>query len=115
MELAATVFSLKRNDAYGWIVIPVKAGYRYTFNQTGSGFYIEPQLGYNVHGVDPADKVFTGLVYGAGTGYLFKPMGKIQFDLGIRYESAVHKDGAANYLSLRLSHNFSIGRRESEE
>ena len=114
LELGANVFSLKDDPAYGWALIPIKAGYRYTLNRTGTGFYIEPQVGYNVYGIDPDDMKYTGLILAAGAGYLFKPIGKIKFDLGILFESAMHKGGPLNYLSVRLSHNFSIGGRDSE-
>jgi len=114
LEIGFVTFSLKSNSAYGWVIVPLKAGYRYTLNQTGYGFYLEPFLGYNFVGIDPEDKKFTGLLYGAGTGYLFKPLGKINFDLGVQYESAVHSGGAANYLSFRLTHNFGGGLRNNE-
>lgn len=114
LELGANVFSLKEDPAFGWALIPIKAGYRYTLNQSGTGFYVEPQVGYNVYGIDPNDTKFTGLILAAGAGYLFQPIGKIKFDLGLLFESAMHKGGPLNYLSLRLSHNFSFGRRESE-
>jgi hypothetical protein len=115
LEIGFMSFSLKADNAYGWIIIPVKAGYRYTLNQTGYGFYLEPYLGYNFAGIDPDDKKFKGMVYGAGTGYLFKPTGKVNFDLGIQYESAQHTGGAANYLSFRLTHNFGGSRRQNDE
>jgi hypothetical protein len=83
LEVGANIFQLKADPAYGWAVLPVKAGYRYTINGTGAGFYIEPQVGYNVYGIDPANNKFSGLVLGSGAGYLFKPGGLIQFDLGI--------------------------------
>ena len=114
VEIGANVFSLKENPAYGWAVVPIKAGYRYTINQTGTGFYIEPQVGYNVYGIDPNDMKYTGLILAAGAGYLFKPIGNIKFDLGLLFESAMHKGGPLNYLSVRLAHNFSIGGRDSE-
>jgi len=114
LEGGANIFLLKDDPAYGWAVIPVKAGYRYTLNQTGTGFYIEPQVGYNVYGIDPDDNKFTGLILAGGAGYLFQPGGKIQFDLGLLFESAFHKGGSANYLSLRLTHNFSFRRRDSD-
>lgn len=111
LEVGANVFQLKENPAYGWAIIPVKLGYRYTLNQTGTGFYVQPQVGYNVYGIDPNDNKFTGLILAGGAGYLFETSGKIQFDLGLQFESALHKDGSANYLALRLSHNFTIRRR----
>lgn len=56
---------------------------------------------------------YTGLILAGGAGYLLKPIGNIKFDLGLVFESAMHKGGPLNYLSVRLSHNFSIGGRES--
>lgn len=112
LEVGALIFTSKTDSRFGWDVVPVKAGYRYTFNKTGSGFYAEPQVGYSVYGINPDDNKFTGLILGAGTGYLFQPIAGIQFDLGIRYESVQYKGGSLNYLSLRLSHNFSIRKRE---
>lgn len=32
LELGANVFSLKDDPAYGWALIPIKAGYSYTLN-----------------------------------------------------------------------------------
>lgn len=115
LEIGFVSFTLKSDNAYGWVIIPVKAGYRYTINQTGYGFYVEPFLGYNFAGVDPDDNKFKGLVYGSGTGYLFKPIGKVNFDLGMQFESALHTGGPANYLSFRLSHNFGGNRRHQDE
>ena len=114
LEVGANVFQSKVDEGYGWAVIPVKAGYRYTLNQTGTGFYLQPQVGYNVYGINPDDEQFTGLILAGGAGYLFQPIGKIQFDLGLLFESAFHKGGAANYLSLRLTHNFSLSRRADD-
>ena len=112
LEAGALIFNLKADSRFGWIVVPVKAGFRYTFNQTGAGFYVEPQLGYNVYGLDPAEKKFHGVILGAGTGYIFQPIAStIQFDLGLRYEAVVYKGNTVNYLALRLTHNFSIGKR----
>jgi len=114
-EAGANIFPLKDDNTHGWADIPLKAGYRYTFDQSGTGFYIEPQAGYNIYGVDADDNKFTGLILAAGTGYLFKPSRWIQFDLGLLYESAFHTGGAANYISLRLTHNFSLHRRNNDD
>lgn len=115
LEAGVNIFPEKDDPAYGWATIPVKAGYRYTLNGTGRGFYVEPQVGYNVYGIDPDDNTYRGLVLAGGIGYLFQPIGKINFDLGLLYESSQHKGGAANYVSLRLTHNFAFGHRESDE
>src|SRR4030095_7851184 len=49
---------LKYSDfTQGIALIPIKLGYRHTVNGTGSGIYIEPQAGYNVHGALSNDYV----------------------------------------------------------
>ena len=49
LEIGADIFPL--DDRYGTIMCPLKAGYRYTLNGTGKGFYVEPQVGFNVYGI----------------------------------------------------------------
>jgi len=53
LEIGANIFLLNDGyrDADGTIMCPLKAGYRYTVNGTGEGFYIEPQVGYNLYGI----------------------------------------------------------------
>ncbi len=116
IEASALFFFVKGSDGDGLAVVPFKLGYRYTLNGTGTGIYIEPQAGYNFLGANSynGEHPFKGPVLGLGTGYLFEPSGRIQFDLGIRYETVMIKGGAANYIALRLSHNFSFRKRESE-
>ena len=113
-EGGANVFSDKNDPSYGWALVPVKLGYRYTLNQTGTGFYLEPQGGYNVYGIDDNDNKFTGFILAAQTGYLFEPTGRIQFDVGLLFETAFHDGGNVNYVALRITHNFSFRRRESD-
>jgi hypothetical protein len=48
-ELGLDVFS--SND-YHVVTLPILVGYRYTFNRTGAGFYIEPNAGYSYGGTD---------------------------------------------------------------
>jgi hypothetical protein len=71
-----------------------------------TGFYVEPNVGYNLYGISPADSVFRGIVWSIGVGYLFKPIGGLKFDLGLRYESAKMLNTSINYIALRLSHNI---------
>lgn len=115
LEVGANIFTLQENTAYGWATVPVKLGYRYIFGQQGAGFYLMPQAGYNVYGIDPADEKFKGLILAGNAGYLFKASGKIQIDLGLLYETAFHQGGAANYVAFRISHNFMFGSRNEEE
>src|SRR6266487_6573545 len=58
LEVGAIVFQSKIYDGYGWAVVPVKAGYRYTLNGSGYGFYLEPQAGYNIYGINVDDNKF---------------------------------------------------------
>jgi hypothetical protein len=120
-EGGANFFSQKEDHEYGIAVVPVKLGYRYTLNGTGTGFYVEPQAGYNVYGVTSyynyetyqnTDKKFHGVIGALAAGYLFQPSGLMQFDLGLQYESIFHSGGSTNYIGLRLTHNFSFSKRE---
>jgi hypothetical protein len=61
--------------------LPFKAGYRYTLNRTGFGFYLEPQAGY-AYGDDYGEKA-NGFVGTANLGYLFQPLGGVRFDLAL--------------------------------
>ncbi|SRR6266700_3685467 len=107
-------------DGDGTAFCPLKLGYRYTLNQTGTGFYVEPQVGFNLYGVSSVNvngytvnSKFHGAILGAGFGYLFPPGGHIQFDLGLRYETVIVSGNSLNFLALRLSHNFSFRKRDS--
>src|SRR3954451_18558335 len=79
LEAGCYLFSLYDYSLrYGTAVIPAKVGYRYTINREGNGFYVEPQVGYNIYGVStlnvdgyPKDFKYHGIVLGAGAGYLF--------------------------------------------
>ncbi len=107
-------------DAYGIAYIPIKAGYRYTLDRSGTGFYAEPQIGYSVYGARSyqdesgidVDETIKGPVGGLSFGYLFQPKNIIQFDLSLRYEAVFYQQTAAHTIGLRLSHNFSFKRRE---
>jgi len=110
-------------------LIPVLAGYRYTLNQSGSGFYVEPNAGY-IFGAstierydengslltDGGDVIYakvSGPAAGLGFGYLFQPSGKIQFNLGLRYQHGFSQTGT-NLFSLRISHAFSFSKKSDD-
>ncbi len=102
------------------VVLPLLAGYRYTLDRSGTGFYLEPNAGYSYGGTDIqiedqngnyADQKVSGVAAGASAGYLFEPAGRIQFNLGLRYEH-IFGPVAQNMFSLRISHAFTFGRRE---
>ena len=112
-EAGLLFWFLKDDSGDGMAVFPAKAGYRYCINGRGTGIYVQPQVGYTIYGVQSNTK-FNGFTWSAGAGYLFEPSGRIQFDLGIRYESIVFQGSSVNYIGLRLSHNFSLGKRNAD-
>lgn len=105
----------------GVAVCPLKFGYRYSFNREGTGLYVEPQLGYNLYGVesyydDNAGEVntnFHGIVAGAGGGFLFRPdRYGFQYDIGLYLESVFYKQTSVTSVALRFTYNFNLKRRE---
>lgn len=97
-------------DGYDLAFIPMKAGYRYTLNRAGYGFYVEPQAGYAI-GEDYGEKA-SGIIGSANLGYLFQPLGNIRFDIALRYENIFTPLGTYSFVGLRLSHNLSLRRRD---
>ena len=121
VELGANFFPVKGSGFnYGTAMCPVKAGYRYTLNQTGTGFYAEPQLGFNVYGVTSLEGAsgetinvkYHGVVLAAGGGYLFS-IGNTPFDVNLRYETTIANGGSNNMISLGISRFFSFGSRNN--
>lgn len=96
-------------DGYSLGFVPMKAGYRYTFNRTGFGLYFEPQIGYAIG--DDYDEKANGFVGSGNFGYLFQPMGGVRFDLALRFENIFTKIGTYNFAGIRLAHNLSFRRR----
>jgi hypothetical protein len=113
------------NDGYGsadgTAMCPLKIGYRYTLNQTGQGFYVEPQAGYNLYGItslhdnngNTINLKYHGVVFAAGTGYLFT-LGRQPFDLNLRYETVIAHGGSNNFIALGISRFISFGKRDTE-
>lgn len=107
-------------EAYGIAYVPIKAGYRFTFDRSGSGFYAEPQAGYSVYGARSyqdesgidVDETIKGPVAGVSLGYLFQSERIIQFDLSLRYETVFYKQSSIHTVGIRLSHNFSFRKRD---
>ncbi len=121
LEFSANFFPLKEYGLeYGTAMCPIKAGYRYTLNGTGLGFYVEPQVGYNLIGIStmPDDYgndinlKYKGVVLAAGTGYLFTIWGA-PFDLNLRYETVIAHGGSNNFLSLGISRFIAFGKRDA--
>lgn len=119
----------KNSDEEDMAIVPVLIGYRYTIDHSGTGFYIEPNAGYNfgstsivvyensspVANDDGSYKHYEikGLAAGITAGYLFKPSGPIQFNAGIRYERTFGSL-ATNTFSFRISHAFNFGKKSKE-
>jgi hypothetical protein len=108
-------------------LLPVIAGYRYTLDRSGYGFYAEPNAGYTFGGStimvydeqgsplsDGDDWLYrkpAGPTAGIAFGYLFDPGGKIQLNLALRYQRGFGTDGT-NVFSFRVSHAITFGRKQ---
>lgn len=102
-------------------LIPVLAGYRYTFDRSGSGFYVEPFAGYafgsstigsyDSYGVWEGGTVkVAGPAAGLGAGYLLD-IGNIPFNLGLSVQHNFGNYGTST-LAFRISHSFSFHKRD---
>lgn len=123
LEIGADIFLL--NDGYGssdgTIMCPLKAGYKFTLDGSGRGFYVEPQVGFNLVGVtslhdangNQVNLRYHGVVFAAGTGYLFI-VGRAPFDLNLRYETTIDHGGSNNFISLGISRYISFKKRDSD-
>lgn len=117
-EIGLDVFSSNGENV---ALAPLLLGYRYTLDGSGTGFYVEPNAGYSFAGTDiqmtdesgnyTYQKV-SGASAGLTAGYLFQPSGRIQFNLGVRYEHTFFENGGSNMFSFRISHAFTFGKRE---
>ena len=113
------------------VMIPLLAGYRYTFNRSGTGLYMEPNIGYSLGETDiPKEDANGQLIYnystndyeylkakgvttGINIGYLFPVTEgwlKAQWNICFRY-SRNFSELQSNTFSLRLTHAFQLGRR----
>lgn len=123
LEIGADIFILNdgSDNTDGTAMCPLKAGYRYTLNGTGKGFYVEPQVGFNLYGVtslqdnegNEVDLKYHGVIFAAGTGYLFD-IGNIPFDVNLRYETVIAHGGSNNFISLGLTKFISFKKRDTE-
>ncbi|MEO8109469.1 MAG: hypothetical protein ABI594_05545 [Ginsengibacter sp.] len=121
IEIGADFFPSKDGGGDGTAMCPLKAGYRYTLNGTGEGFYVEPQVGYNVYGStslqdengNDIDLKYHGVVLAAGGGYLFS-IGNVPIDINLRYETVIAHGGSNNLVSLGITKSFSFGRRDKD-
>jgi len=123
LQIGAYLFVLNdggtQEDGTG--VVPLTAGYRYTFNGKGSGLYVEPQVGYNLLGVSSVNVNgktvnldYHGAILGVGTGYLF-PIRGCPLDLNLDYQTIIDHGGSTNYVSLGLAVYLSFRKRDRDE
>ncbi|MFP5040020.1 hypothetical protein [Parasediminibacterium sp. JCM 36343] len=119
LELGFNDFALQDGgEGDGTVVVPLKIGYRYTINHSGTGFYVEPQVGYNLVGVTSINVngytenyKFHGVVFAANAGYII-PIKSCPIDLNLKYETVSHDGGSENYVSLGLSLYLRFKRRD---
>jgi len=115
-EIGFNDYTLKDLPTYGILTAPLKVGYQYTIDRTGSGFYLEPQLGYNIVGIVPSynnttyqeeETKFKGVVGTINGGYImnWESIGtKINF--GLRYESVFYGGGSVHAAGMFLLFSF---------
>ncbi|GGB17583.1 hypothetical protein [Puia dinghuensis] len=118
-------------DQTHMVLVPLLIGYRHTFNNSGTGFYVEPFAGYSAGGTDiphldangnpvynsdgsAVDQKISGATTGIGFGYIL-PNPKLPLNFGLRYEHTfVSGDPSPNILALRVSWSLLAGRRLSK-
>lgn len=98
--------AFKDSNGEGFGLIPLLAGYRYTLDRSGEGFFAEPYTGYTFGGDMYGSEEEQGLTTGLGIGYLVD-LGNIPFNFAFRYE---HHWGSlkTNVISLRVVHSFRL-------
>ena len=115
------------------IFIPLLAGYRHSFDHTGTGFYIEPTAGYTFGATDiqrtdasgnpifdtegsEVDEKPSGPTAGLSFGYII-PSSKYPVNFGLRIEHIFVSGGdpSASVLSLRISWSLFAARRQQQQ
>lgn len=86
-------------SSYGYI--PVKAGLKYFFNDTGSGAYGLAEAGAGFGTGNASGTVFT---YSPALGYAWSN----GLDLGAKYEGYTKNGGNMGYVGLRLAYGFKL-------
>ena len=112
------------------VFVPVVAGYRHTFNGSGTGFYAEPFAGYCFGATDidmvdanglpvynPDGSVvyakLNGPVAGLGVGYII-PNSKFPLNISLRYQHIFASDLDPSLLALRISWSILVGRHPQQ-
>ncbi|HKZ65003.1 MAG TPA: hypothetical protein VJ111_01540 [Chitinophagaceae bacterium] len=91
-------------------IIPLLAGYRHNF----SGFYAEPQIGYNIFGAKYKGTISGsdsegGFAWAVGFGYVISDV-----DFGVRYQGGKPSGGGDgnsdwSFVGIHVGYNFSLG------
>jgi hypothetical protein len=94
-------------------LVPLLLGYRYTWDQSGSGWYVEPNIGFTfdvvpMYGNDPE-----GVSAGIGIGYLVD-LDNVPFNFSGRFEH-LFGNPAASIFSIRIAHSLSLRFRNRED
>jgi hypothetical protein len=125
----AGFYYFKKGDDH-LAAVPLLLGYRHMLQDPESGFYIEPNAGYNIGAsdiqkydengnimFDPAtgailEQQVKGFTSGLGVGYILR--GTFSLNIGLRYQRVFVSSGdpSLNLFSLRLSHPLSFRRKE---
>ncbi|HVS96391.1 MAG TPA: hypothetical protein VHE54_07885 [Puia sp.] len=110
------------------IFVPLLAGYRHFFGGNGTGWYIEPFIGYTIGNTDiqkvdaagnpvfnsdstDVDQKASGATAGICVGYIL-PSHNYPVNIGLRFEHVfVTGDPSASLLSLRFSWSLFAARR----
>jgi hypothetical protein len=119
-------FGLFRKNDQNVGIAPMLLGYRHTLDRSGTGFYIEPAVGYTFGGSDifkydkdgspiydvdgsQLEQKVKGLTAGIGTGYMLP---SIPVNIGAAYKFVkVSGDPSMHLFSIRLSYALMIGNR----
>ena len=113
------------------VFIPLLVGFRHTFNGSGTGFYIEPLVGYTFGSTDiqktdangnplfnadgsEIDEKYNGATAALGIGYIL-PNPRCPVNLGLRFEHTFVSGTAPSLLAFRASWSVLTGRRLQQQ
>jgi hypothetical protein len=88
-------------DGVDFGYVPVKAGVKYFFNDSGSGVYGLAELGA---GFGTKSGSGTSFVYSPAVGYAWSN----GLDLGVKYEGLARDGASTGFFGLRLAYGFSL-------
>lgn len=110
LTIEGGIQSFKDKNTNQLTLIPVLAGFRYTLDQSGSGFFVEPFAGY-AFGESDLDQP-DGIAGGVGLGYLVD-LGNVPFNFALRYER-IFGNPSTNVIGFRIAHSLGFGRRNDD-